>query len=139
MNLIKALIELIAEKPAPVECPWQSQKTKPQRSGATLPQNVVYYQNRPFESRQIDDGVYEDTRIMQGGTPRSARIMQGEVESKAFDPAKYAELKKLWAEGMSAAQAARTFKGRRGYGERTLETFWAAFNSVGASEENTWG
>lgn len=52
---------------------------------------------------------------------------------------KAAELKALWATGMSTTDMVRYFQGRYGYGERTMKSYVAAFNAAlpggGASVE----
>lgn len=139
---MKSVTDIIADlfglTPKPTPCPWLKPETKPDRQKETLPDNVVYYAGRPFEQQEIEVGVYEDTRLIKGQTTRSAAISPTERQNaaqKKFDAAKYAELKILWADGVSSAAAAKMFKGRKGYGVRTLETYWATFNSVGHGSE----
>ncbi|MBX2927036.1 MAG: hypothetical protein KF852_04310 [Saprospiraceae bacterium] len=100
-----------------------------------MPYNVVYHAGRAFAQQEVETNVYEDTRILSG-SGRSAVIGATERRTveEQFDTAKYAELKALWAAGQSAATAAATFRGRRGFGLRTLEKYWSAFNSVGDTE-----
>lgn len=43
-------------------------------------------------------------------------------------------LKPLWAQGLSASQAAESFKGQRGYGKRTIAGYFAAFASALSGE-----
>jgi hypothetical protein len=135
--LIQKIVSLFAPKPEPVPCPWEQKGTRRTAQKGTMPPpNVVYHAGRAFTQQEVDRNVYEDTRILTG-SGRSAVIGTRErdtIPAKSLDTAKYAELKALWAAGQSAASVAAMYKGRRGYGIRTLETYWSAFNSVGQDD-----
>lgn len=50
------------------------------------------------------------------------------------DIEKAAILKPLWAQGLSAEQAASSYKGQRGYGKRTIAGYFAAFSAALSGE-----
>lgn len=112
----------------PIECPWAPVDVKPERKkpAATTPDGVVFHAGRAFVQSQPEETVFEETFV---NSLRSSRIRKGEAESAGLDPVKYAELKTLWASGLSAIMATRQLRGKRGYGLRTLEKYWAAFNA----------
>lgn len=115
----------------PIECPFEE---KPDKVRRTYPKPDTYFAGIPFNYvRDTEPDVYEEIRIGHGQTGRTSQLSEIEKETLAqqFDPAKYAELKSVWAKGLSAAQAAQIYTGRRGYSLRTIEKFWSVFNSIG--------
>ncbi len=82
-----------------------------------------------------DPMTTEEVRVFPGTPDRRADIANDEVDNAKFDAAKYAELKTYWAKGYSAAKTATTLKGKRGFGQRTVEKYWSVFNSIGEDTE----
>lgn len=69
-----------------------------------------------------------------GGRPKSLTDEDmAELEKRGVrDLIKAAELKVMWAAGYTAAEACSQKRGKRGYGLRTIEEHWAAFNAAKA-------
>lgn len=60
-----------------------------------------------------------------------------ELKSCGLDLTKAAELKRLWASGASAAQASQNYSGRRGFSQRSLAPYWAAFSRASGMMRNS--
>lgn len=99
----------------------------------TLPDNVTFTPSgHAYRYTDMTDGrAWEQAGQADG--QRSGHVGHADtdvIKVSGLDEFKYRELKPLWASEMSAAQASKLFHGKRGYGERTLEKYWAAFNSL---------
>ena len=98
-----------------------------------MPDNVVYHAGLAFV--QEEDSVsmtVTDTRLTSG-VDRSPNVTPREMSacrSQGLDEERYRELKKVWAEGVSAVSASRMYHGKRGYSSRTLDKYWAAFSEA---------
>lgn len=99
---------------------------RPVSNAAPVKDNIVVYGGIAFERSAEPDG--EDRRMSNATVSRNAKVAQGECPAD-LKPAKYAELKPVWARGTTAAQAEKLYKGKPGYKLRTLEKYWAAFYS----------
>ncbi len=100
---------------------------RPVSNAAPVNDNIVVYGGIAFERSADADG--EDRRMSNATVVRDASVKPGECPAH-LKQAKYAELKRIWARGTSASDAAKTYQGQRGYGQRTLEDYWAFFNSL---------
>lgn len=56
------------------------------------------------------------------------------VQSVNLDIDKASTLKPYWVGGYSAYKASKQFPGKRGYSQRTIEKYWAAFNAFERGE-----
>jgi len=99
---------------------------RPVSNAAPVTDDIVLYGGIPFKRSADSDG--DDKRISNADIIRDASVKPGECPAH-LNPAKYAELKRVWAKGTSAAQAEKLYEGKRGYKLRTLEKYWAAYYS----------
>lgn len=87
--------------------------------------------NRIFEMEKAE--VHTDIQGRHPDvTPEDRRIMGRKISHP--DAEKAAILKPLWAQGLTASQAADSFKGQRGYGKRTIAGYFAAFSAALSGE-----
>ena len=56
-----------------------------------------------------------------------------QVKHRGLDEDKAGRLKPYFARGLSAKRASGFFEGERGYSQRTLDAYWAAFNAAATS------
>lgn len=117
----------------PVPSPFPVIKTQDKRQAPDKPDNIVYYANQAFvQSEDTEARTFEDTRYL-GQADRSGQITRTDeaiMERYGLDKERYMKLKPIWAAGVSAQVAARSFRGKRGYSSRTLDKFWSAFSEA---------
>lgn len=125
-NFFTKLIDIIAPM-EPVSFPFDPPpQPRPTSNAAPVTDDIVLYGGIPFKRSADSDG--DDKRISNADIIRNAKVSPGECPT-GLEAAKYAELKRVWAKGTSAAQAEKLYDGKRGYKLRTLEKYWAAFYS----------
>ena len=118
--------------------PFKQQKEVRQSSVAVeQTDHTTILGGRRFTSYQEDiDGavVYTSDLMTSIKTFQITKADVKELEKNdKLDKGKYIEMKRVWAEGTSAAQASKDAHGRRGYGHRVLQTYWAAYNRAAES------
>lgn len=125
-NFFTKLIDIIAPM-EPVSFPFDPpHQPRPTSNAAPVTDDIVLYGGIPFKRSAESDG--DDKRISNAEIVRNPNVSPGECPPD-LNPAKYAELKRVWAKGTSAAQAEKLYEGKRGYKLRTLEKYWSAYYS----------
>lgn len=106
------------------------------------PDNIVYTANIPFVKVDKPDGF--ECEVWNGATKERSKELtsfdlaiikngSGGKYQNLKEP-KYRELKPFWSSELSAANTAKTFNNKRGYGQRTIETYFAAMNHAASLE-----
>lgn len=98
--------------------------------------NVPYVHDTERDT-DSDTVTHDWTRWTPGHGQRHGHVTDMDMDTMTragLQEDKYRTLKAIWATGASAADAARQLRGRRGYGRRTIEKYWAAFNSTTQGE-----
>jgi len=98
-----------------------------------LPDNITYTKGQAFVEEWTEENVYHaDKWTGQTGqrTDRIGPIDLDIIKERKLKESLYRELKVYWAAHYSARMASREKGGKRGYGLRTLEKYWAGFNEV---------
>ncbi len=101
-----------------------------------LPDNLVYTKGQAYVQRWTSQNTIELDRWVGSTGQRKDTVDAAEldaVRALGLKETRYQELKVFWAAHYSCAQTAREFRGQRGYGQRTLEKYWAAFNKLNPS------
>jgi hypothetical protein len=87
---------------------------------------------RPFKMEFSEDG-FDANEIKTNRGRISANLTEEdlqEIRRRKLNKAKAEKVKPFFAAGSSAKVAARNFKKGEGFGARTLDDYWAAFNSA---------
>lgn len=120
----------------PVPHPWSRPAApvpdKPRATRQEDPDNLVYHAGRAFVQEAVDEHVFEDT-LYGGQGVRSALVETADKEAlydAGLDEERYRLLKPYWAAGVSARDAAKAFRGKRGFSPRTIDKYWRVFNQV---------
>ena len=121
-----------------IDCPFQSSTTKPKpasRVKTKKPDNLVYTLGKAYLQTEKEDGF--ECEVYNGADKGRSNsltkydielIEKGQYKTTKLKETKYIELKPFWSSGLSAIETTRTFKGKRGYGQRTIEGYFAAMN-----------
>ena len=122
---------IIHGRSIPTPHPFKPKKTSKPKEKQVEP-DLIYSNGRAFVRDERPDG-FDDQLWTSTKTPQSATITDDDIQAvtdRGLDIHKAKILKPYWAAGMSAKATADTYNGERGWGKRTIEKYWAAFNQT---------
>lgn len=109
---------------------WPKEKKKKKKKAKKETPDWYTGEGVAMRERQVGDATFESQRMDKPSYERNTTLTDEEIElieERGLDEVKAARVKPHWARGKSTAIAAGILK-ERGYGERTLDKYWAVFN-----------
>lgn len=112
-------------------------KTEKRAAKSVLPDDVSFTVGGLYKRTEGESGAQWDKVSSEKEVKKSETVTDIDKERLlergiSFDPIKTAEIKRIWSSGLSAKDAAAILKDKRGFGLRTIETFYAVFNGNNA-------
>lgn len=138
MSVFQYLVDKILPARSPVPCPYVPKRQKAKKKTADrIPDDVQTVRGRNF--KKVEEDGTDLAFDLWDGSSRSPDFTEADaaiVEEYNLPEKRYRELKVLWATGDSTAVVARNFKGQRGYGQRTLDTYFSAMSKAALRKNN---
>lgn len=129
MDWIDFIVQVLS-KPKVIRDEWPKEQAKRKKKGTKEKADWYTGEGVAMRERQVDEQTFESERMDKPELNRNATLTNEEIEileERGLKEETAARVKPYWAKGQSAAAAADKIK-ERGYGERTLDNYWAVFN-----------
>lgn len=139
MRLLQLIADSVLPPRSPVPCPLvpNKKKGKKTRKAERLPDDVETIRGRSFKKvEEVGTDLAFDLWDGSNRNPEFTEADEAIVEELGLPEKRYRELKVLWATGDSTAVVARAHKGVRGFGQRTLDTYFSAMSKAAIRKNN---